>query len=55
MPSQTNTLCQRPTIPVKRDILYLVVVDDIRLSSRILVGIELLFTGRACTSESLPR
>ena len=49
MPFQADTTRQRLTVPIKRDILYLVVVDDIRLSSRILVCIKLLLTGRART------
>ena len=51
MPFQADATCQRLTIPVKRYILYLVVVDDIGLSSCILVCIELLFTGCARTLD----
>ena len=47
MPFQADATRQRLMIPVKRDILYLVVVDDVGLSSRILVCIGLLFTGCA--------
>ena len=44
MPFQADATRQRLTIPVKRDILYLVVVDDIRLRSRIRIRVELLLT-----------
>ena len=49
MSLQADATCQRLTIPIKRNILYLVVVDDIRLRSRIRVGIELLLTTCART------
>ena len=35
IPFQANATCQRLTITVERDIFYLVVVDDVGLSSRI--------------------
>ena len=53
MASQADATRQRLTIPIKRDILYLVVVDDIRLSSRIRIGIELLLTTLCLRQESL--
>ena len=51
MPFQADTTRQRLTIPIKRYIFNLVVVDDIRLSSRIRIGIELLFTRCARTRD----
>ena len=51
MPFQADATRQRLTIPVKRDVLYLVVVDDIRLCSRIRIRIELLFARGTCTGD----
>ena len=55
MPFQADATRQRLTIPIERDIFYLVVVDDVGLSSCIRIGIELLFARRACARQSLLR
>ena len=47
MAFKADAVGKRLTIPIKRDIFYLVVIDNIQLSSRIRIRIELLLTGRA--------
>ena len=51
VPFQADAVSQRLTVTVKGDILYLIVVDDIRLRSRIRISIELLFTCGASTRD----
>ena len=51
MPFQADATRERLTITVERDIFYLVVVDDVGLSSCIRIGIGLLFAGRACALD----
>ena len=51
MPFEAGAEGERLTIAVKRYVFNLVVVYDVRLSSSIREGIELLFAGSACARD----